>query len=113
MPDATHILQQIKASVLATDPGATLILYGSYARGDNREDSDIDILVLLDKERITNTDRERIGYPLYDIQLNENILISPIIYTRNTWDTRLKITPFYRNVTKDGIFIWTRTKQNM
>jgi predicted nucleotidyltransferase len=100
-----HILQQIKASILSTDPGATLILYGSYARGDNRKDSDIDILVLLDQDKITLSDRERIGDPLYDIQLETDTLITPVIYTRNTWNTRLKITPFYKNVTRDGILL--------
>ena len=105
MTSTTHILQQIKATVLATDPGATLILYGSYARGDYREDSDIDILVLLDKERITNDDRERIGYPLHHLALKTDTEINPIFYTRNTWDTRLRITPFYKNVTKDGIYL--------
>jgi len=100
-----QILQQIKNSVRATDPGATLILYGSYARGDYREDSDIDILVLLDKDKITFDDRKRIGYPLYDIQLETDTIISPKIYARNTWNTSLKITPFYKNVTREGILL--------
>jgi len=100
-----HILQQIKDSVHATDPGATLILYGSYARGDYREDSDIDILVLLDKEKINFDDRERIGAPLYDLQLETEIHISPVIYTKNSWNSRRIITPFYKNVTLEGIFL--------
>jgi uncharacterized protein len=100
-----QILQQIKKSVLASYPDATLILYGSYARGDNKKDSDIDILVLLDKEKITYADRSKIGDPLYDIQLETNILISPIIYPRNTWNTRLKVSPFHNNVTRDGIIL--------
>ena len=55
MRDKRYILQLIKDSVQQTEPGATLILYGSYARGDEREDSDIDILILVDrdKEKIT------------------------------------------------------------
>jgi len=100
-----QILQQIKNSVHATDPGATLILYGSYARGDYREDSDIDILVLLDKDKITFDDRERISSPLYYIELEVEIHISPMIYTRNSWDTKLVITPFYKNVTRDGVML--------
>ncbi len=80
-------------------------MYGSYARGENRKDSDIDILVLIDKDKITLDDREKIGAPLYDIQLETEILISPIIYTRNTWNTRLQITPFYKNVTREGILL--------
>jgi uncharacterized protein len=98
-----HILKQIKDSVHATDPGATLILYGSYARGDNREDSDIDILVLLDKDKITYDDRVRIDSPLYDMQSETDIHISPIFHTKKNWETRMSITPFYKNVTLEGI----------
>lgn len=57
MQDKSHILQLIKASVLSTEPIATVILYGSYARGDFREDSDIDILVLVDKEKLSFEDK--------------------------------------------------------
>ena len=63
MISTSQILQQIKRSFSVTDPDATLILYGSYARGDQREDSDIDILVLVNKDKITYDDRKRIGNP--------------------------------------------------
>ena len=100
-----EILQQIKSSVHATDPGATVILYGSYARGDNREDSDIDILVLLDQEKITFDDQKRIAYPIYHIELEIDIHISPMIFSRKLWNTKHKITPFHKNVTSEGILL--------
>ena len=53
MYDKNHIIQLIKSSVLATEPNATVVLYGSYARGDNREDSDIDLLILVDNDTVT------------------------------------------------------------
>ena len=102
MINVTQILQRIKSSVHATDPGATLILYGSYARGDQREDSDIDILVLLDKDKITYDDRKRIGSPLYHIELETDTLISPRIFSKKIWETKYKITPLYKNVTIEG-----------
>ncbi|GAA4470319.1 hypothetical protein GCM10023093_31390 [Nemorincola caseinilytica] len=105
MPDTDQILQQIKRSVLATDPYATLILYGSYARGDHNADSDIDILVLLDKDKITFEDRKRIGYPLYHIQVERDILISPFLCPRKKWEAERSVTPFYKNVAKDGIVL--------
>ena len=102
MNNTQDILRQIKSSVQTTDPNATLILYGSYARGEQREDSDIDILVLLDKEKISFDDQKRIAYPLYHIELETGIIISPMIFSRSLWETRHRITPFYKNVTREG-----------
>ncbi|MCD6011332.1 MAG: polymerase beta domain protein region [Flavipsychrobacter sp.] len=102
MHSVAQILKRIKSSVHATDPDATLILYGSYARGDNRTDSDIDILVLINKDKITFEDRKRIGYPLHHLELEEGVLISPMIQSRQQWDTRYKITPLYKNIYSEG-----------
>ena len=63
MKDYINVIQRIKSSVLATDPVATLILFGSHAQGENTIDSDIDVLVLIDKDKISLEDRKRISYP--------------------------------------------------
>ncbi len=95
----------IKASVKQCDPRATLILYGSYARGDNNDESDIDLLILIDKDKITHDDRVKFSYPLYDIQFDTGILISPMVYSRKLWENKHMITPFYENVTNEGIIL--------
>ncbi len=46
-------LNKIKARVLKEDANASLILFGSRARGDYRPDSDWDVLVLTSKEAST------------------------------------------------------------
>ena len=102
MKSVSSILKQIKASVLTNQPGATLILFGSYARGDFKSDSDIDILVLIDKEQVSRNEEKKIVYSLYDIELETGIIISPVIYPKHTWETRYSITPFYESVTKEG-----------
>ena len=96
------LLQLIKKSVMATDPDATVILYGSYARGDYREDSDIDILVLIDKDKVNREDQKRIAYPLYDIEFQTGVIISPLVVSKKAWETKDMITPFYKNVTREG-----------
>ncbi len=103
--DKTQLLQLIKQSVLGTAPRAKLVLYGSYARGDNRADSDVDLLILLDTDKITWPDEKRITYPLYDIEFETGIIISPILLSKKDWETKHRITPFYASVTKEGIVL--------
>jgi predicted nucleotidyltransferase len=102
MMDKDYILQLIKRSVISHEPDATLIVYGSYARGDFRNDSDIDILILINKDKITRSDEKRIKYPLYDIEFETGTIISPLVFSKNEWETKHHITPFYENVTREG-----------
>ena len=96
------ILLQIKNSVQQSEPGAKVILYGSYARGDNHKGSDIDILILIEKEKVTPDDVKRITYPLYDMEFNTGIFISPLVLPRKVWEQKHRITPFYENVINEG-----------
>ncbi|WP_297900673.1 nucleotidyltransferase domain-containing protein [uncultured Parabacteroides sp.] len=63
-------------------PQAGIILYGSQARGDVEMDSDVDLLILVDKDKLIYQDVVGITYPLYDLELLENVTISPLIYTK-------------------------------
>ena len=56
MHNESDIMRRIKSSLNTTEPEATVILFGSYARGDYKNDSDIDLLILLDKDKITHAD---------------------------------------------------------
>ena len=103
MPPKDDILMKIKKSVRSSEPEAKIILYGSFARGDNRKDSDMDIIILLEKGEITREDEKRIKYPLYDIEFDSGQVISPLVFSRSDWETRHKITPFYQNVISEGI----------
>jgi predicted nucleotidyltransferase len=105
MINKEYILKLIKTSVNATDPKPVLILYGSYARDEYREDSDVDLLVLVDKDKITRTDEKRIKYPLYDIEFETGTIISPMIFSKHEWETKHRITPFYENVVREGIIL--------
>ena len=98
-----RILIRIKELVKNAEPTATVILYGSHARGQNKNDSDIDVLILLDNDIITYSDEKRIKYPLYDLEFETGKIISPLIFSRNVWETKHSITPFYHQVKKDGI----------
>ncbi|MCL1933190.1 MAG: nucleotidyltransferase domain-containing protein [Candidatus Azobacteroides sp.] len=94
-------IQTLKRRIL---PNEKVILFGSQARGDAREDSDWDLLVLLDKEKITYEDENAYAYPFADMGWNYGTYISVKIYTNKEWEKR-NFTPFYYNVQKDGILI--------
>lgn len=97
-------VRQIAISLKRYAPEAETILYGSEARGDAGRDSDIDLLVLLPDNMSQSAFAARkleITDRLFDVELDCDINISPLIVTRSMWN-RLK-TPFTVNVLNDGI----------
>jgi predicted nucleotidyltransferase len=95
------ILKLIKDSIGTSEPKASVILYGSYAREDSNEDSDIDLIVLVDRDNLTPQEKDKITYPLYKIGIKTDTIISPIVYTRKAWINH-RVTPFYENVNREG-----------
>lgn len=81
---------------------ARAILFGSRARGDAGADSDWDILILLDKDQITQDDINTISYPIRTLGWDLDKMINPIMYTTREWEARSH-TPFFKNVMHDGI----------
>ena len=98
------VLAKIKETLLQVAPGAKVILFGSRARNDARSDSDWDILILVDKNKLDPDDFDRISYPLYELGWKIYEMISPKLYTINDWLKR-SFTPFYKNVEKEGIVL--------
>ena len=90
------------------DRAKKIILYGSYARGDYNESSDIDIMILTD----LNDDeifkyRNKIWEYAYDIEWDNNfdIKLSPLIKNIDKFNYWLEALPFYMNVQKEGVVL--------
>ena len=83
-----------------------IILYGSYARGDYNDNSDIDIMILtnLNFEEIEEY-RDKISDIAFDIELEKGVIISPVIKNIDKYNEKINIVPFYMNVQKEGVII--------
>lgn len=101
--DASQIVESIRKSVNEADATAEVFLFGSRARGDNQNDSDWDLLILVDHSEITNDIEDKFRDRLYDIELESGQIISTFIYPKKVWQTSLKYSPLYKNITREGI----------
>lgn len=87
--------------------GSSLVngyLYGSYARGDYDEESDVDILLTVDQSdddiRAQNKSLAKIDS---DLSLDHNVTVSVTVKPLEQFNRYAEISPFYRNVIKEGI----------
>jgi len=95
----------IKRCVEEIDPKARVYLYGSRARRTAREDSDWDILILVDQEKVTLKDEQRFRHKLIDVELETGQAMSTFVYSLKDWFNRLSMTPLFDNVQREGILL--------
>lgn len=100
-----EIVQRIAEAIKRVAPDAKTILYASEARGDARPDSDIDLLVLLEGEKRDFKREDEIRTPIYDLELETGVIISPMFVLRKDWENRPFRTPFYINVVNEGVVL--------
>ena len=83
-----------------------IILYGSYARGDYNDYSDIDIMILTDFSDMEIEEyRDKISDIAFDIELNTGYIISPILRNIDIFNMRTNYIPFYQNVEQEGVVL--------
>ena len=79
----------------------SIILYGSWARGDATEDSDIDVLIVLEGEVIPGKEIDRMIDIITDINLKHRVLIS--VYPISEKDYSSINSPLLINVRREGV----------
>ncbi len=83
-----------------------VIVFGSYARGDYCDNSDVDIMILvkLSEEEIKKMENE--VYDLaFDIEMDTGIDISPIIKNEAQYEYWVDVLPFYQNIREEGVVV--------
>lgn len=100
--NSVHFLESIKSIVTGVEPGAMVYLFGSRASGFSKPESDWDILILINRDKITPELEARVKNPLYDLELETGQVISPLLYTQKDWNFRQRATPFYASVMTTG-----------
>lgn len=84
-----------------------VILYGSYARGDYKADSDVDIMILLD---ITDLEiknyRHQLSEMTYGFNMDYDLDIKPIAKSEELFNRWIQNYPFYANINKEGVKLY-------
>lgn len=101
----TRLIKQI-SSRIAHQLGERvdrILLYGSYARGDARDDSDIDLLIITKDE----PDHKDLIYQTSElvarISLDNDLVISRAFISKHRFET--EESPFTLNVRREGIVL--------
>ena len=100
---AMSLLYRVKKSVHTIAPNADIIFYGSRVRGEEKEYSDWDFLVLVDQVVDMNL-TIKIRNSMYEIELESDEILSAIVRSKQEWcSPRYSVLPFKHNVESEGI----------
>lgn len=98
-------LLAIKDIVRRHEPGAEVLLFGSVARGTHDEESDYDILVLVNAP-LSIVRQNDIRASVFDWELGVGIVVSLMFRDRSQWNSpRGRISPFHKNVERDAVIL--------
>ncbi len=97
-------LEEFKKRILEefNDRIFDILLFGSKARGDIKENSDIDVLVIIKSE--SHKDSKKVSDIAFDIVLEYGVLLSEIVIPESRWHKHLKLpTSFSFNIQKEAV----------
>ena len=84
----------------------SVILFGSYARGDYDEESDVDVLILVDlsAEKLSKY-RAHMDALCGELLINYGIVVSAIEKDWASYHQYANVLPFYKNIEREGVKI--------
>ena len=104
MREVSQILNEFKNKIHEKLGDAEFILFGSHAREDAGNESDVDVLVILYRD--TSTEVKEAVYDIaYEISLEYDIVLDVSVYSKEEWNRYRKILPFAINIEREGVII--------
>lgn len=102
LPQYLSEVQKIYGSHLKS-----VILYGSYARGDYTEDSDVDIMILVDlPDEESDNYLDALSEIGFQYNVEHDIWIMPIVKNLKHFQYWVSAYPFYKNVQNEGVTLY-------
>ncbi len=98
------ILLENKLKIIFGSSLKKIILYGSYARGDNDNESDIDLILLLDDNSKKN--EQSISDLAAEFLIGYNILFSIVLESESQFYKYMDVLPYFQNIHSEGIEIY-------
>ena len=102
------IIAQLRESLADIFPHEQfdVILFGSYARNDADDGSDIDVMFLVDASRQTIAEKHwQVGEAAAEVLMDFGIVVSPIVENRAYYHANADLLPFFKNVQREGVRI--------
>lgn len=98
----TERMKEYYLSIYGTNV-VTIVLYGSYARGDFDEESDIDIVAIVKGKRAELQQKLKQIWDLSaDLGLENDVVVSPMVIPYDEFMKYKESLPYYRNIEKEG-----------
>jgi predicted nucleotidyltransferase len=102
-PNRLQALDEVRRRLFHEFDVEAILLYGSVARGEADEESDLDLLVLTTKP-LTRTARHRITDAVFEVNLHYGTNLSTLVINRSAWEAGpVSVLPIRDEILKDGV----------
>ena len=95
-----NIAREINDRIKKKDSSASVILFGSHARGKANSESDWDVLILIDSPKTDRSVELKYRDELFNLELELGEPISTLIYSKIDWHQKYSQTPLFENIEK-------------
>jgi predicted nucleotidyltransferase len=106
------VLDNLVVLLKSSDP-YKIILFGSYANGNPNENSDIDLLIILDNNHVSKTYQERLNKKIrirnLVIEINRKVPLDILVYSKEEWNIIKKNGNYFiEEIEKTGKVIYEK-----